>query len=60
MGINIEQLRYNLIKYLKIKDRKFLKDNVIFLASLLMSGKNNLIFLNYMPELEKFYSGANN
>ena len=55
MGINVRQLRYNLIKYLKNKDRKFLKDNVIFLASLLMSGKkNNLIFLNYMPELEKF------
>ena len=55
MGINIFKLRYNLIKYLKNKEKLFLKDSSIKLASLLNTKKiNNLIFLNYSPELEKF------
>ena len=55
MGINIFKLRYNLKKYLKNKEKLFLKDSSIKLACLLNTKKiNNLIFLNYSPELEKF------
>ncbi len=55
MGININQLRFNLIKYLKGNHQKVLKDSTIKLSNLL-KGKQytNLIFLNYSPKLEKF------
>ena len=55
MGINIFKLRSNMQKFLKDKDKIFLKDSAIKLSSLLISNKiNNLIFLNYSTELEKF------
>ena len=55
MGINIKKLRCNLQKSLKGRKKIILKDNVIKLAGFMQSKKfNNLIFLNYMPQLEKF------
>ncbi len=55
MGINISKLRGNLKKFLKNKEKLFLKNSSVKLACLLSSKKiNNLIFLNYIPELEKF------
>ena len=54
MGININKLRSGSLKSLK-KTQLFLKDSTIMLSSLLSFKKiNNLIFLNYCPELEKF------
>jgi len=55
MGINIKKLRCNLQKSLKGRKKIILKDNVIKLAGFMQSKKfNNLIFLNYIPQLEKF------
>ena len=55
MGININKLRSGSLKSLKKKTQLFLKDSTIILSSLLSFKKiNNLIFLNYCPELEKF------
>ena len=55
MGLNIEKLRSNTQKFLKGKNKIILRNNVIKLASFMSSKKfNNLIFLNYIPQLEKF------
>ena len=55
MGVDIFKLRLNIKKFLKNKEKFFLKDSAIKLACLLNSKKiNNLIFLNYSPELKKF------
>ena len=55
MGINIFKLRSNIKKFLNGRANFFLKESSVKLASLLNSKKiNNLIFLNYYPELEKF------
>ena len=55
MGINIFKLRSKIADCLKIKKKNFLKDNTIKLANLMNAKRfNNLIFLNYVPELEKF------
>ncbi len=55
MGVNIFKLRKNLKKYLKNKEKFFLKDSTIKLSNLLTKNKyQSLIFLNYAPELEKF------
>ena len=55
MGINIFNLRSNILKFLKGKEKAFLKESTLKLANLLISKKfNNLIFLNYSPQLEKF------
>ena len=55
MGLDILQIRRNIRKYISLKDKGFLKDSVIKLACILKDKKlNNLIFLNYCPELEKF------
>jgi len=55
MGINIFKLRSNIKKFLNGRANFFLKESSVKLASLLNSKKiNNLIFLNYSPELEKF------
>ena len=54
MGVDIFKLRANIKKFLRNKKKLFLKDSVIKLASLLNKKKiNNLIFLNYSPELKK-------
>ena len=55
MGINTIRLRSEIRNVFKKDRKKFLKDSSIKLASLIKSKKfNNLIFLNYSPELEKF------
>ena len=55
MGLNIEKLRSNIQKFLKGKNKIILRNNVIKLASFMSSKKfNNLIFLNYIPQIEKF------
>ena len=54
MGIDIRKLRSNIFGVFK-KNKIQLKDNSIKLANLLNSKKfNNLILLNYAPQLEKF------
>ena len=55
MGINIIKIRSRILDCLKNSNKLFLKDSTIKLASLMQSKKfNNLVFLNYFPELEKF------
>tara|TARA_X000001036_G_scaffold405114_1_gene412889 strand:+ start:135 stop:1352 length:1218 start_codon:yes stop_codon:yes gene_type:complete len=55
MDINIFKLRQNLKIFLKGKEKLLLKNNSLILTNLLLKKKyNNLIFLNYIPELEKF------
>ena len=55
MGINIYKLRSNLLDCLKSKNKNFIKNNTIKLAYFMNKKNfNNLIFLNYFPELEKF------
>ena len=55
MGLNITELRQNLEKYFKKKEKLFLKDSVLKMSNLLINKKyKNIILLNYAPELEKF------
>ena len=55
MGINVLKLRSKTLEYLKKKNGIKLKNNTIKLSYLMnATKKNNLIFLNYSPELEKF------
>ena len=55
MGINIIKIRSKILDCLKNSNKLFLKDNTIKFATLMRSKKfNNLVFLNYFPELEKF------
>ena len=54
MGVNILKLRSNILKAFK-NNKIQLKENSKNLASLLKTKKsNNLIFLNYAPQLEQF------
>ena len=55
MDLNLLELRKNLLSHFKNKNQKYLKDSAISLANLFIRKKfKNLIFLNYMPRLEKF------
>jgi glucose-6-phosphate isomerase len=55
MGINISRLRFKVLDCLKNENKVFLKNSTIKLVQLINSKKfNNLIFLNYAPNLEKF------
>ena len=55
MGLNITKLRKNLLNHLKVKNKIFLKESSLKLASILQKNKfNNLIFFNYVPQLDKF------
>ena len=55
MGVNIIKLRANILEVTKKKNKPILKDSTIKLTNLLFSNKmNNLIFLNYSPQLEQF------
>ncbi len=55
MGINIFKLRINVFKFLKDKNKTYLKNSALKLACIINAKKiKNLIFLNYAPELEKF------
>tara|TARA_B100000035_G_scaffold314888_1_gene332840 strand:- start:1463 stop:2677 length:1215 start_codon:yes stop_codon:yes gene_type:complete len=54
MGIKINKLKSKNLDFLNIKNDSFKKD-ICEIANILSSNKlNNLIFLNYSPELEKF------
>ena len=55
MGIDILKLRSNNLKFLNGKEMLYLRDSAVKLANLLNLKKiNNLIFLCYSKELEKF------
>ena len=55
MGLNIKNFRSNLLIFLKKMNVRYLKESFINMSKLLDSKKyNNLILLNYSPELEKF------
>ena len=55
MGLNIYKLRTNLLEYFQNTKKNIIKESVIKLSSCLRLRKyNNLIFLNYSPQLEKF------
>ena len=55
MDLNFKKLRAKTQSFLRGSKRLFLKQSAIHLACLLKKKKmNNLIFLNYSPELEKF------
>jgi len=54
MGINIQMLRKNLLIHLKTKSKKFLKDSSIILTNLFNNRFKNIIFFNYIPQLDKF------
>lgn len=55
MGINISKFRSKIFDCLERKNKSFLKDSTIKIANLLNSNNyNNLIFLNYFPEMQKF------
>jgi len=56
MGINIIKLRSNIFNCTKKINQLFLKNQTLKLANIMKSKKtNNLIFLNYLPELNKFF-----
>ena len=55
MGINISKLRSKIFDCLRLENKDILKKGSLRLVNFLGSKKqNNLIFLNYAPELEKF------
>ncbi len=55
MGINLSKLRSKILNCLSTNNKVLLKKSSINLAKFMISKKsNNLIFLNYSPELEKF------
>ncbi len=55
MGLNVKKLRSNVDKYLKKKNVYYLKKSAEQMASILKKKKyKNLIFINYIPELENF------
>ena len=55
MGINIAKLRKQLRTHLYLKNHNFLKESSIKIANLIKNEKiKNLIFFNYVPELDKF------
>ncbi len=55
MGLSFRKLRMNIQSFLKGTKKSYLKESSILLACLLKKKKiNNLIFLNYSSNLEKF------
>ena len=55
MGLNVSKLRSNLKYVFKRTSKSLLKDSSIKLSSVLSKKKyNNVVFLNYFPELENF------
>ena len=55
MGVNIYQFRKNILDHFKADKKKLLKESSTMLVSLLKKNKiKNLIFLNYVPNLDKF------
>ncbi len=55
MGLNIKNIRKKIKSHLTGKNRENLKKDAIYFSKLILGKKyHNLIFLNYIPELEKF------
>ncbi len=55
MGLNIFKMRSKILDHFTGNNKQYLKESSILISSILNSKKNNnLIFLNYCPELEKF------
>ena len=55
MGLNIFKLRSKTFDYFKSKNKALLKNTTVKIANIMNSRKyNNMIFLNYAPEFEKF------
>lgn len=55
MGVNIFKIRSKISEIFKTTNKKLLKNNTLKIVNLINSKKfNNIIFLNYCPELEKF------
>jgi len=55
MGVNIFKLRSNLLNFFKKINKLFIKKQTLKLTNIMNSKKiNNLIFLNYSPELKNF------
>lgn len=55
MGINIFKLRSNIFSCSKKINKLIIRNNTLKLANIMNSKKiNNLIFLNYLPELKNF------
>ena len=55
MGLNILSFRKNLLNHFRAKNKSFLKDSSTKLANILQKKKlTNLIFFNYVPQLNKF------
>ena len=55
MGLDISKIRKNLQKHFQHQNKNFLKESSIILSNLLQNNKlKNIIFFNYVPELEQF------
>ena len=55
MGLNINEIKKNCLINFNLKNQNFLKDSSVKLTNLLLTQKfNNLIFFNYVPQLNKF------
>ena len=55
MGLNITSLRAHILDFFRGNDKLFLQKSAIKLANILKLKKiNNLVFINYSPNLEKF------
>ena len=55
MGLNINEIKKNCLINFNLKNQNFLKDSSVKLTNLLLAQKfNNLIFFNYVPQLNKF------
>ncbi len=55
MGIKISSLRIKILHFLKGFEKNYLRDSAYTLSELLVSKNyNNIVFLNYSPNLEKF------
>ena len=57
MGLNLKKFKKNFLNPLKNKNEKFLKESLIKLSSIFSRKKiKNLVFFNYVPELNDFLS----
>ena len=55
MGLNITKLKQDSLKIFKSKNKKFLKESSLNLTNLMNKRQfNNLVLLNYVPQLDKF------
>ena len=55
MGLDISKIRKNLQKHFQYQNKNFLRESSIMLTNLLQNNKlKNIIFFNYVPELDQF------